>query len=434
MEAGHGKFHRQPRRAIGGASVRRLARQKLVRFMKPVTLCRPLLACGALAAAAALIVLPASGAATTNCVPIAGWVSPGPSGAQPIAAAELLARMARQSVVLLGEEHENADHHRWQLQTLIALHALRPDMVLGFEMFPRRVQPALERWVGGELTETEFLAAAEWRSVWNVDAQLYLPIFHFARMNRVPMVALNVDRELTRAVNAKGFDGVPAAKREGITRPAAPTDAYLDFLLPIYTDHDRPVRDAEKVDRNDPAFRRFVDSQQLWDRAIAQGITVAAARQPAPLVVAILGAGHVANGFGVPHQLRDLGVTKLAWLLPWERGGDCSRLTAGYADAVFGMATGGARDEVSRRPRLGVLIETVGDGVRIQRVGKGSIAEAAGIRAGDIISAAAGVPVKEMDDLRAAVQRQAPGTWLPLKVLREGDTLDIIAKFPPATP
>ncbi len=365
---------------------------------------------------------------------MATWVSPGPAGAQPVAAAELLARLARRSVVLLGEAHDNAEHHRWQLQTLTALHALRPGLVLAFEMFPRRVQPALDRWVAGEFDETQFLAAADWRRVWNFDAQLYLPIFHFARMNRVPMAAINVDRELTRAVSARGFEGVPVEQREGITRPAAPSDAYLDFLLPVYEAHERSGHSAQKPDRNDPAFRRFVESQQVWDRAMAQGIAAAAARQSAPLVVAILGAGHAARGFGVPHQLKDLGVANVAWLLPWERGGDCSQLTAGYADAVFGMAADVAKDAASRGPRLGVLIETVGDGVRVQRVDKGSIAETAGIREGDIVDEAAGVPLKEPGDLRAIVQRQAPGTWLPLKIRRQGDTLDIVAKFPPPGP
>ena len=34
----------------------------------------------------------------------------------------------------------------------------------------------------------------------------------------------------------------------------------------------------------------------------------------------------------------------------------------------------------------------------------------------------------------AVVQRQAPGTWLPIKVKRGGETLDLVAKFPPAAP
>ena len=395
---------------------------------------RPMLACSALAAAAALVVPPASGAAASDCVPVGAWVSPGQAGAQPVAAAELLTRLARQSAVLLGESHDNAEHHRWQLQTLTALHALRPNMVLAFEMFPRRVQPVLERWVAGELTEAEFLAAADWRRVWGVDAQLYLPIFHFARMNRVPMVALNVEREFTRAVSAKGFDAVPAEKREGVTRPAAPTAAYLDFLLPIYSAHDRPARDAGKTDRNDPAFLRFVEGQQVWDRAMAQGIASASARQSRPLVVALIGASHLERGFGVPHQLKDLGVANAFWLLPWEHGSDCSRLTTGFADAVFGVAANGVKVDASPRPRLGVVIETAAEGVRVQRVEKGSIAEAAGIRDGDIVSVAAGVQVKEAGELRAVVQRQAPGTWLPLALKRKGDSLDVVAKFPPAAP
>ena len=68
-------------------------------------------------------------------------------------------------------------------------------MVIGFEMFPRRVQPALDRWVAGELTEAEFLQQAEWGKVWSMPAELYLPLFHFARMNRIPMLALNIDAE-----------------------------------------------------------------------------------------------------------------------------------------------------------------------------------------------------------------------------------------------
>jgi uncharacterized iron-regulated protein len=65
-------------------------------------------------------------------------------------------------------------------------------MLLGLEMFPRRAQPVLDRWVAGELTEAELLTQTEWSKVWGFDPSLYLPLFEFARMNRVPMVALNV--------------------------------------------------------------------------------------------------------------------------------------------------------------------------------------------------------------------------------------------------
>jgi hypothetical protein len=59
---------------------------------------------------------------------------------------DAIAVLAAHRVVLLGETHSEAEHHRWQLRTIEALFTIRPEIVLGFEMFPRRVQPALDRW------------------------------------------------------------------------------------------------------------------------------------------------------------------------------------------------------------------------------------------------------------------------------------------------
>jgi len=84
------------------------------------------------------------------------------------------------------------------------------------------------------------------------------------------------------------------------------------------------------------------------------------------------------------------------------------------------------------KPRLGVVIETADKRVRIVRVTKNSVAERAELAKGDVIAAAAGVEVRRNQELIAIIQRQAPGTWLPLKVRRNGRTLDIVAKFPAA--
>ncbi len=136
------------------------------------------------------------------------------------APAAVLDRAAQDTVVLLGEIHDNPDHHRWQLQTMAALHARVGNVALGFEMFPRRVQPVLDRWVAGDYDEAGFLEAVGWNQVWGFDAELYMPLFHFARMNRLPMVALNVDRTLIAAVGEVGWDAVPSEEREGVGDPA----------------------------------------------------------------------------------------------------------------------------------------------------------------------------------------------------------------------
>jgi hypothetical protein len=120
------------------------------------------------------------------CVPPGQWAWLEPGGPHLEAADKALARLARQRVVLLGETHDDAEHHRWQLHTIAGLHALRPRMILAFEMFPRRVQPILDDWIAGRLTDQEFLQRTDWEKVWGYDARLYLPIFQFARMQHIP--------------------------------------------------------------------------------------------------------------------------------------------------------------------------------------------------------------------------------------------------------
>ncbi len=396
--------------------------QRFLRGLAPALLATTLLAPG--------VTFPA------ECVPRGAWSAPGPSGLRPLPAQDLIGGLARRSVVLLGERHDSAEHHRWQLQVIAALYAARPDMVIGLEMFPRRVQPALDRWVAGKSSEAEFLRESDWHEVWQMDAQLYLPIFHFARMNGIPLLALNVDRKFTRGVGQKGFDAVPAPDREGISRPAAPSAQYIEFLRAIFAEHrsNAPARAATAESSLDnPPFRYFVESQLVWDRAMAQGIAGALARTPVPLVVGVMGGGHIVNRFGVPHQLAALGVGDVAVLVPWDSGGDCDRLVAGYADAVFGLSAPPPTQE-PRRQRLGAWLEPDAGGIRIRQIEAGSVAAAAGMRAGDIVVEVAGLPVKRPGDLIEAVQRHAAGTWLPIKVKRGADAIELVAKFPPIVP
>lgn len=379
---------------------------------------------------------PPSAAAAPACLTPASWARTDAATPQRVDADGLLAAMAGRAVVLLGEQHDDMDHHRWQLQTLATLHTLRPTMVIGFEMFPRRVQPVLDRWVAGELTEAEFLQQAEWGKVWSMPAELYLPLFHFARLNRIPMLALNIDAELTRRIADKGWDGVPEGEREGVGRPAAALPAYEDFLFEIHSQHAHMRmhgKDKARPARSDAAFRNFVESQLAWDRAMAEALVAGRARHAAadgslPLVVGIMGNGHVRHGHGVAHQLVALGEPSVGQLMPVEAATPCAELPAGLADAVFAVPA--LRQPPPPPPRLGVGLEDAEGGVRIAELTPGSLAERTGLRRGDLITEAAGVPVKRSGQLIGQVRRQPAGTWLPLQVMREGKAVEVVVRFP----
>ncbi|HYD59859.1 MAG TPA: ChaN family lipoprotein [Noviherbaspirillum sp.] len=386
----------------------------------------------AVLAACAMLALPAVHAAP-GCLTPAAWAALDVSPPKHTAAGDVVAEMARRDVVLLGEYHDEDDHHRWQLQTLAALHVLRPNMVIGFEMFPRRMQPVLDRWVKGELTLKQFLAQAEWDKVWNTPPDLYVPLFQFARINRIPMVALNVDNTLTRAIREKGWDQVPAAEREGVGRPAPPPEAYRDFLFEVYRTHgDVHAKGEKKAGKTDTAFRRFVESQTTWDRAMAEALAQriqSAQGQDKPLSVGIVGSGHVRFGHGIPHQLRDLGVKNVGTLVAMPADSECRELPPGLADAVFALPV--QTEDKPEPPRLGVRLEEVEGGVRLSEVTAGSLAERTGLKAGDRLVEIAGAAVGKSLQVVGSVRRQPPGTWLPIRIKRGEELLDMVIKFPP---
>jgi S1-C subfamily serine protease len=104
-------------------------------------------------------------------------------------------------------------------------------------------------------------------------------------------------------------------------------------------------------------------------------------------------------------------------------------LPAELASAVF-VVDAEAEEPLLPRPRLGVFIESDDDGVRVVEVVAGSVADKTGLAKGDLIRSAAGFAIETTTALVEIIQRQAPGTWLPLTVLRGDESLELFARFP----
>ena len=368
---------------------------------------------------------------TAACEARAGeWIDP--ASGKPVESAELFARLPARGIVLLGESHTTAADHRWQLYMLAALHSRNPDLAVAFEMFPRATQPALDAWSAGELREDEFLVQSRWQEVWGYDAGYYLPLLHFVRQHRLPAVAMNVDRALVSRVAERGWQAQAEDQREGLSDPAPASDAYREDLARVYAyKQSLGGGEAEEIDviLQSDKFARFVEAQQTWDRGMAEALAAAYRKDPRALVAGIVGRGHLEHGYGIPHQLADLGIDDVAVLLPIAAGADCADFPADLANALFVVDSSG---EAKPRPhaRLGVMIENGDDGVRVTEVFEDTVAQASGIEAGDVILAAAGFETAATGDLIEIIQRQAPGTWLPLKIRRGDEVVEITARFP----
>ncbi len=205
-------------------------------------------------------------------------------------------RMALRRVVLVGESHDDPGHHGVQLAIIKAMHSRRGNMAIGLEMIPRNLQGQLDGWIAGEYTEDEFLDAVEWYTTWGFDSELYMPILRFARENGIPLLALNVKREIVHEVRMRGVAGVADSIREELPPMAEASPAYRKHLQEVFDSHPMMSRMGK--------FDRFVAAQLVWDGAMAQRIARWVADNPDGLLVGLAGSGHISHGYGIPCKTR----------------------------------------------------------------------------------------------------------------------------------
>jgi hypothetical protein len=128
---------------------------------------------------------------------------------------------------------------------------------------------------------------------------------------------------------------VPITEREGIGDPAPPSSFYRDRLFEWFKKHPAAGQDARVASER---FERFVSAQQFWDRAMAEAIAGTLRDERHPLVVGIMGSGHIEYGDGVPYQLAALGIDDLATALPWLADTEYPIHDPPIADILFGVA------------------------------------------------------------------------------------------------
>jgi uncharacterized iron-regulated protein len=329
---------------------------------------------------------------------------------QPI---DLQAKAPRLAVLLLGEIHTSADDHDWQLQMLESLwRGGRRRLSLGLEMIPAARQPVLDRFNAGQLSEEELLRQVDWAAVWGHDPDLYAPLLRWARLRGVPLLALNAEPRLVQRVRQEGLAAIPAAEREGIGSPAAASPAYRQRVEAHWRGHralgvPATADPAAAVDR-----QRFIESQLLRDRAMAERLAAAHRRDPQRLQVALIGEGHLEGGDGVPRQLQELGLRQLLSL---------SRPALPTGCTV-----------PPRGARLGAYLESNEQGVWVRQVAPASPAEAAGLRPGDRILELNGMAVQRAGQVIRGVRLQPDGLPLQLTIERNGRRQRLELRLPPS--
>ena len=216
-----------------------------------------------------------------------------------LAAAIVLQDLAKAEVVYLAETHDRPEDHQAQLYILQELHRLRPNLAIALEMFQRPYQPAIDRYLAGDLSEMELQSETQYQKRWGYPWEFYIPILRFAKEKKLPVVALNTPTEITRKVSRTGLDSLTLAEQQWIPPKSAirlEPAAYRDRIRQIYDE-------IHSGSGNSANFEKFFLAQVLWDETMADRIASTLQKRPDTLIVVLVGQGHVLYGDGIPNRV-----------------------------------------------------------------------------------------------------------------------------------
>ena len=205
---------------------------------------------------------------------------------EAVTISELEKALANARFVLLGEIHDNPDHHRLQARLIDTLvgKGRRPAIV--FEMIPANLQAELDRHVQGGVSEARTLGKAlRWEERGWPDWAIYQPIAKAALSAALPLKAGGLGADVQKVLAKGEASPIYTQTMEDLdlARPLKPEAAEAE-ALEIKQGHCNLLPAA--------AVEPMMKMQRALDASLAKATVSANAADGAVLIA---GAGHVRN-------------------------------------------------------------------------------------------------------------------------------------------
>jgi len=324
---------------------------------------------------------------------------------QALSFAAIMEQIGDKRVVYVGESHTRNEDHLLQLRVIRGLFAQNPKLAIGMEMFSREAQPVLDRYVAGELSEKEFLKQSGYFSKWSFDYRLYREIINIARRNKLPIIALNQEKELVSKVFKEGAAALTAEE-------LAKIPADRDLTLPGYRERITDVFAMHGQHSAPEQINGFFQAQALWDETMAESVTTFLTAHPESRMVVLAGQGHTDKATAIPPRVaRRMPSIRQAVILNSEN----EALDQAEADyLIFSKPV-----ELPPAGVLGVMLANTPEGPRVEGLTEKSKAGVAGIEKKDVILALDDEPVATIDDLKIILLGKEIGKQVTVRIKRK---------------
>ncbi|WP_319777551.1 ChaN family lipoprotein [Maridesulfovibrio sp.] len=288
--------------------------------------------------------------------------------------------------VLIGEGHTSICDHKAQFEIIEGLTRGHAKVAIGLEMVTAQKQDILNRFNLGQIPVSELAKDLDWENGWRYDFNMFKPIFELAEKRRLTVAGLNFPFSLVKDVRENGLEGLSPEDRamlpENVIPPAPEQEEGLKEVLAMHQGRD--ATDPKQVER-------FFLVQSLWDTGMAEKAVELRQSSGHPVVI-LAGGGHVEHGWGIPRRLKVLDPqAKVMTIMPWR--GEEFYPTA--ADSFFYCPP-------SYESRMGMTIEMRQGRAVITAVKRDRKGYQKGLRPGDIIVRAQGIPVHSLSAMHMA--------------------------------
>ncbi|MFW5500645.1 MULTISPECIES: ChaN family lipoprotein [unclassified Maridesulfovibrio] len=304
----------------------------------------------------------------------------------PLPFDKLMVEASKADYVLIGEGHTSICDHKAQFEILEGLTRGHTKVAIGLEMVTAQKQDILNRFNLGQIPVAELPKELDWENGWRFDFNMFKPIFELAEKRRLTVAGLNFPFRVVKEVREKGLEGLSPEDRamlpEEVIPPAPEQEEGLKEILAMHQGRD--ATDSKQIER-------FILVQSLWDTGMAEK-AVQLRRSSGHPVVILAGGGHVEHGWGIPRRLKVLDPqAKVMTIMPWR--GDEFYPTA--ADSFFYCPP-------AYESRMGMTIEIRQGRAVITAVKRDRKGYKKGLRPGDIIAKAQGIPVTSLTAMHMA--------------------------------
>jgi uncharacterized iron-regulated protein len=231
--------------------------------------------------------------------PLAGQVWK-PAAERRATAGEVYGALKKADFVLIGEKHDNADHHWLQAKLVSELAAQGRKATLVFEMLTESQQAPLDAHLAHHAGDAAGIGAAVgWEQSGWPDWEMYQPVAQQALYNDMPLLAGGLDREMTKRIAREG----PAAL--GDERAAA-----LKLDEPVGEDLRAEMRqvifDSHCQQLPEPMLDPMLSVTLAKDAVMADRMIQPRTTRDSDVAVLIAGTGHARADWGVPLHLARL--------------------------------------------------------------------------------------------------------------------------------